>query len=77
METEEQDLSVLLRRLEHANKTIGTQQSDIIMLEIERDGLNQEIKKLKERNANQAKLLKAIEDGTAKKCTNGGGWYKP
>jgi len=62
--------------LEQARKVIETQQSDIIMLEIERDGLKAEIEKLKERNNNQAKLLQAIQNGTAKKCPDGG-WYKP
>ena len=57
--------------LEHANRIISQQQNDIIMLEIERDGLKEEIKKLKERNNNQAKLLRAIDRGTAKKCPDG------
>ena len=62
--------------LEQARKVIETQQNDIILLEIERDGLKAEIEKLKTRNANQASLLQAIEAGTAKKCPDGG-WYKP
>jgi cell division protein FtsB len=62
--------------VEKLQQIISQQQNDIIMLEIERDGLKEEIKKLKERNNNQAKLLQAIEGGTAKKCPDGG-WYKP
>ena len=61
---------------EHLQNTINQQQNDIIMLELERDALKQEIKELQVRNDNQASLLRAIEDGTAKKCSNGG-WYKP
>lgn len=61
---------------EHLQNTINQQQNDIIMLELERDALKQEIKELQVRNDNQAKLLIAIEQGTAKKCSNGG-WYKP
>jgi cell division protein FtsB len=53
--------------VEKLQQIISQQQNDIIMLEIERDGLKEEIKKLKERNNNQ---------GTAKKCPDGG-WYKP
>ena len=62
--------------IETLNKAISNQQNDIIMLEIERDALKEEIKKLQERNNNQASLLVAIEDGRAKKSPNGG-WYKP
>ena len=58
------------------NKAISNQQSDIIALELERDALKEEIKKLQERNNNQASLLVAIEEGKAKKAPNGG-WYKP
>jgi uncharacterized coiled-coil protein SlyX len=57
------------------NKAISNQQSDIIALELERDALKEEIKKLQERNNNQANLLVAIEEGRAKKSPNGG-WYK-
>jgi hypothetical protein len=59
-----------------AREMISQQQNDIIMLELERDALNEEIKKLKQRNDNQASLLVAIEEGKAKKCPDGG-WYKP
>ena len=62
--------------VEKLENIISQQQNDIIMLEIERDDLKQKIKELQARNDNQAKLLQAIEDGTAKKCSNGG-WYKP
>ena len=62
--------------VEKLENIISQQQNDIIMLEIERDDLKQKIKELQVRNDNQAKLLQAIEDGTAKKCSNGG-WYKP
>lgn len=62
--------------VENLQHIISQQQNDIIMLEIERDGLKAEIEKLKERNNNQAKLLQAIEGGIAKKCPDGG-WYKP
>ena len=62
--------------IETLNKAISNQQNDIIMLELERDALKEEIKKLQERNNNQASLLVAIEDGRAKKSPNGG-WYKP
>lgn len=62
--------------VENLQHIISQQQNDIIMLEIERDALNEEIRKLKTRNDNQAKLLQAIEDGSAKKCPDGG-WYKP
>ena len=58
------------------NQAVSNQQNDIIMLELERDALKEEIKKLQERNNNQASLLVAIEDGRAKKSPNGG-WYKP
>jgi uncharacterized coiled-coil protein SlyX len=58
------------------NTAISNQQSDIIALELERDALKEEIKKLQERNNNQAKLLVAIEEGRAKKSPNGG-WYTP
>jgi uncharacterized coiled-coil protein SlyX len=58
------------------NTAISNQQSDIIALELERDALKEEIKKLQERNNNQANLLVAIEEGRAKKSPNGG-WYKP
>ena len=59
-----------------AREMISQQQNDIIMLELERDALNEEIKKLKQRNDNQASLLVAIEEGKAKKGPDGG-WYKP
>ena len=62
--------------VENLQQIISQQQNDIIMLEIERDDLKQKIKELQARNDNQAKLLRAIEDGTAKKCQDGG-WYKP
>jgi uncharacterized coiled-coil protein SlyX len=62
--------------IETLNKAISNQQNDIIMLELERDALKEEIKKLQERNNNQASLLVAIEEGRAKKSPNGG-WYKP
>ena len=62
--------------IETLNKAISNQQNDIIVLELERDALKEEIKKLQERNNNQASLLVAIEDGRAKKSPNGG-WYKP
>ena len=58
------------------NQAVSNQQNDIIMLELERDALKEEIKKLQERNNNQASLLVAIEEGRAKKSPNGG-WYKP
>lgn len=59
-----------------AREMISQQQNDIIMLEIERDDLKQKIKELQVRIENQAILLRAIEDGSAKKCPDGG-WYKP
>ena len=62
--------------VEKLQQIISQQQNDIIMLEIERDALTEEIRKLKQRNDNQASLLVAIEQGTAKKCPDGG-WYKP
>lgn len=62
--------------VEKLQQIISQQQNDIIMLEIERDALNEEIRKLKQRNDNQASLLVAIEEGKAKKCPDGG-WYKP
>ena len=58
------------------NQAVSNQQNYIIMLELERDALKEEIKKLQERNNNQASLLVAIEEGRAKKSPNGG-WYKP
>lgn len=61
--------------VERLEKIISQQQNDIIMLEIERDALTEEIRILKQRNDNQASLLVAIEQGTAKKCPDGG-WYK-
>ena len=62
--------------VEKLQQIISQQQNDIIMLEIERDALTEEIRKLKQRNDNQASLLVAIEEGKAKKCPDGG-WYKP
>lgn len=62
--------------VEQLERIISQQQNDIIMLELERDALNEEIRKLKQRNDNQASLLVAIEEGKAKKCPDGG-WYKP
>lgn len=62
--------------VEKLENIISQQQNDIIMLEIERDALTEEIRKLKQRNDNQASLLVAIEEGKAKKCPDGG-WYKP
>ena len=62
--------------VEKLENIISQQQNDIIMLEIERDALKEEIKQLKTRNNNQAKLLRAIENGSAKKCPDGG-WYNP
>jgi len=61
--------------VEKLENIISQQQNDIIMLEIERDALKEEIKQLKTRNNNQAKLLRAIENGSAKKHPDGG-WYK-
>lgn len=61
--------------VERLEKIISQQQNDIIMLEIERDALTEEIRILKQRNDNQASLLVAIEEGKAKKCPDGG-WYK-
>ena len=62
--------------VEKLENIISQQQNDIIMLEIERDALKEEIKQLKTRNNNQAKLLRAIENGSAKKHPDGG-WYNP